>query len=118
MNQTEKEKFIATVLAKIASAYQNFMINQYSVEMWLSGLKGLTPKEVWLSLDKHIATSKFSPTIAELREIAMAERKIRKKAEKDRKTLENLTPTSESKEVSIKTQALLKGVVAKIKGIK
>lgn len=74
MNQTEKEKFIATVLAKIASCYQHFQVNQHSIEMWLAGLRGCKKEEVWKALEKHVRISKFPPTIAELLEIVFQNR--------------------------------------------
>lgn len=71
-----KEEFIASLLAKIASCYQFFQTNEHSVQMWLSGLKGCTAEEVWMALDEHIKTSKFPPTIAEIREIIAIERQV------------------------------------------
>lgn len=81
----KNQKLVLEFLAKTSAAYQNFQVNEYSAQVWLTGLKGLNPKLVNLALNEHIQSSQFPPTVADIRKIATA---LLKNAKRKKKAIE------------------------------
>lgn len=66
-----KEEF-GRIAAYMRGAYsgKNFLPDKASVAVWYEELKDLDAETLFLAVKKHTATSKFPPSIAELREAA------------------------------------------------
>lgn len=66
-----KKDFIEQITV-LEVSFRNFNItdNEVALEVWYENLKDLTRDEFRLSVGQIVATKKFAPTIAEIREIA------------------------------------------------
>ena len=66
-----KKDFIEQITV-LEISFRNFNItdNEVALEVWYENLKDLTKDEFRLSVGQIVATKKFAPTIAEIREIA------------------------------------------------
>lgn len=63
----ERKEF-AIIAKTIRSVYPNMLVDDDSKEVWFTFLKDMDYKEASAALARHICTSKFPPTIADLRE--------------------------------------------------
>ena len=69
-----ENKVIREILGRISATYQNFQVNEYSVEIWKDGFKGYSFGEIKMALLEHVKISCFPPTIADLLKFADAVR--------------------------------------------
>lgn len=69
----DKQFFIRQVAA-LEAAFRNFKIsdNRLSLDVWFQALKDLGEDQMTLAVSKLIATSRYAPTIAEIRQEATA----------------------------------------------
>lgn len=69
----DKQFFIRQVAA-LEAAFRNFKIsdNRLSLDVWFQALKDLEEDQMTLAVSKLIATSRYAPTIAEIRQEATA----------------------------------------------
>lgn len=56
-------------LMQLFAAYPNTAISEATVAMYLRMLQDIPPAHLQLAVDQAVATSKFLPTVAELREV-------------------------------------------------
>jgi hypothetical protein len=66
---TKKE--MAKIMAILAAAYHNFMVDELKVEVWHSMLGDLNYEVVQIAIKKSILESPFAPSIAEVRKAAI-----------------------------------------------
>jgi len=62
----------ARTLAVIAAAYPNFAVSETTLAVWTEMLGDLEYDDVSMAVRRHIAVSRFAPSIAEIREQAVA----------------------------------------------
>ncbi len=67
-----KRNEAARLLTVIAAAYPNFEPDDDKVRIWAEMMADLEYETAATALQRHIATSRFAPTIAEIREQAVA----------------------------------------------
>lgn len=60
---------VIQVFKVIAYAYSQFEVSSEKVDVWHKFLKDQNPATVMMKVERHIATEKFPPTIAEITEI-------------------------------------------------
>lgn len=63
------KKQVAEVLLQIHNVYPRFDVTQSRIDTWHGFLKDQNPATVMMKVERHIATEKFPPTIAEITEI-------------------------------------------------
>ena len=66
---SDEWKVLAKTL-KTAYTNQNFLSDDGSIQVWYSMLRGFSYKALSDAIAQHIQTSKFPPTIAEIRALA------------------------------------------------
>lgn len=71
VNDMDKRSF-SNLIKGVRSAYPNFeLINTpEGLDMWYTLLSDIPPQNLSLAFQKHIATSEYPPSIAEIRELA------------------------------------------------
>lgn len=62
---------VAKLLAVIAAAYPGFEVDDIRLRVWTQMLSDLDYSVANIAVNRHIATSRFAPTIAEIREQAV-----------------------------------------------
>jgi len=60
---------VAAILKQLFAAYPNTAISEATVAMYLRMLQDIPPAQLQLAVDQAVATSKFPPTVAELRDV-------------------------------------------------
>jgi hypothetical protein len=63
---------VSKLLPVLAAAYSNFVVDNLQHRLWSDMLADLDYRLAVLAVRRHIATSRFAPTIAEIREHAVA----------------------------------------------
>lgn len=53
----------------ISHTYPNFEVTQEKIDVWYKLLRNQNPAVVMKNTERHILTSKFIPTIADIREV-------------------------------------------------
>lgn len=65
------EKTTLAVIAVLAAAYQRSDFNEQATAVWVEALDDLDPGALQIAVKKLIATAKFCPSIAEIRQAAL-----------------------------------------------
>lgn len=71
MNQSKKTERIAHILGMLVVAYPSGLITDETTTLYTRMLSDIDPTVLETAVLQHIATSRFFPTVAELREAAM-----------------------------------------------
>lgn len=53
----------------VKSVFPQFEVDQYKIDTWTRLLHDQNPAKIMINAERHVLESKFSPTIADLREV-------------------------------------------------
>lgn len=64
---------VKTFIAMISAAYQNYQVSEMTPKIWFSMLQNIDRSKAVAALEKHISSSKWAPTPAEILDIVTAD---------------------------------------------